>query len=101
MQIVMFTQQVFSNTMLTNFLNHNAALAKMEQAPMEHPDPSNFGEMLRELMQEKKIISRDLIEKTGINQSVLSKVLNGLRPPSKDVVETLSTFFKQDLSKWE
>lgn len=55
---------------------------------------------IREIMLEKNLKSRDVIDATGINQSVFSKILNGDRKPSKQVKQRLSEYFNEDFSKY-
>ncbi len=59
-----------------------------------------FHKRIKEIMVEKNIKSKDVIESTGINQSVFSKIVNGDRKPSKVVKQKLSEYFNEDFSQY-
>jgi transcriptional regulator with XRE-family HTH domain len=52
-------------------------------------------------MAEKNLKSREVINATGINQSLFSKILNGDRKPSEDVKQRLSEYFNEDFHKYK
>jgi hypothetical protein len=55
---------------------------------------------IQHLMKERNLKSKDIVEATGINQSVFSKIYNGDRKPSKAVRQRLSEYFNEDFSKY-
>lgn len=56
---------------------------------------------LKEIMAEKNLKSREVINATGINQSLFSKILNGDRKPSEEVKQRLSEYFNEDFHKYK
>lgn len=56
---------------------------------------------IQQLMKERNLKSKDIVEATGINQSVFSKIYNGDRKPSKSVKQKLSEFFNEDFTKYQ
>ena len=83
---------------LKNFLDGHAipAFSKAEEA--EYFDLLYI--RLKQIMAEKNLKSREVINATGINQSLFSKILNGDRKPSKHVKQRLSEYFNEDFSKY-
>ena len=84
---------------LKNFLDGHAipAFSKAEEA--EYFDLSYI--RLKQIMAEKNLKSREVINATGINQSLFSKILNGDRKPSEEVKQRLSEYFNEDFHKYK
>jgi HTH-type transcriptional regulator/antitoxin HigA len=66
----------------------------------EHYDlqAASDAEMLRHLLEAKGVSQAELCRATGIAASVVSEVLSGKRPFSKDVASKLSRYFNVDKS---
>jgi HTH-type transcriptional regulator/antitoxin HigA len=66
----------------------------------EHYDlpAASDADMLRHLLEAKGVSQAELCRATGIAASVVSEVLSGKRPFSKDVVSKLSRYFNVDKS---
>ena len=56
---------------------------------------NNFKEWLKKLMLVNNINANEVINGTGINQSVFSKVLNGNRKPSETTKIKIENFFQE------
>lgn len=50
-------------------------------------------ELLRSLMEEHKLKSKDLVEILGISKGLVSDILNYKKGLSKEIIRTLSTYF--------
>jgi len=54
----------------------------------------SFGEIVRELREEKRLTLREVSEELGIDTSTLGKIEKDSRKPSKDLVDKFSEFYK-------
>jgi HTH-type transcriptional regulator / antitoxin HigA len=63
---------------------------KYEHVEMPHVSDA---EMLRSLMEEKRVRQTDVVRGTGISKTVLSLVLHGKRDLTREHIGALSTYF--------
>jgi hypothetical protein len=90
----------YSLDMLANFFNIGSVPLMTKKEEAEAFKSQGFINKLDELMKKKGVKSKEVIEATGINQSVFSKAKVGIREPSKELLETLSTYFKYDFMQY-
>jgi len=91
----------YSLDMMKRFFTDNQLPDMPSIGKPDHPKAKTFSQKLNELMKERKVQSRDVIDSTGINQSVFSKIKSGMRKPSMDVTRQLSAYFNCDLYEYE
>jgi antitoxin component HigA of HigAB toxin-antitoxin module len=68
-----------------------------EDAHVSMP-PASDAEMLRHLLESQNILQTELCQATKLAPSVVSEVLSGKRPFSKDIVAKLARYFNVDRS---
>ena len=61
-------------------------------------EPASDADMLRHLLEAKGVTQAQLSNKTGLAKSSVSEVLAGKRPFSRQMIRTLSGYFKVDVS---
>ncbi len=61
-------------------------------------EPASDAEMLRHLMETKGMTQTKLSRETDISKSIISEVLAGKRPLSRQMIRTLSSYFRVHVS---
>lgn len=56
----------------------------------------SLGEQIRTLREEASLSLREVADKIGIDTSLLGKIERNERPPTKDQIKQVATFFKLD-----
>lgn len=61
-------------------------------------EPASDADMLRHLLEEKRVTQAQLSMETGLAKSSISEVLAGKKPFSRQMIRKLADYFKVDVS---